>query len=218
MQGRAAMAGVIESALGEDWDRLAPLVRRHFGIDEGTGETELVLKGTMEVIHGGPGRLVFPLLGAFGVLVPHQGREVPCTVRHRMQRGALLWEREFQFPGKAAHRFSSSMTAEGYGCCVERVAFGFAIVMKVACEEEALVFEDVEYAWQIGRCRLPLRLRWLLGALRVEERQEGNDLVMSLTLRHGWCGRLFLYRGRFAITDVDAPSEHPEQRPRKQRH
>jgi hypothetical protein len=193
------MAGVIQGALGEGWNGLAPLVRRHFSLAE-AGSPDVVLTGTMdEVSHGGLGRLLFPLLGVIGVLVPYQGHDVPCTVRHRVLRDRLWWERQFHFPGKAPYRFLSCMAPAGPGCCVERVRFGLAILLKVSCDGGALTFEDGGYLWELGGQRVPLRLRWLLGTLRVEERQEGDELLVRLTLRHPWFGRLFLYRGRFVI-------------------
>ena len=196
---------LIRSVLGEDWDRLAAPLKAHFNVGFSVGcKPSIRVEGRMdEVAHHSIGRLLFPLLGLFGVLVPYQGRDVPFSVLYTVDGDYLYWHREFRFPGKRPYLFRSRMCFEAPGFGIEYVRFGIGIRMHIYFdaegEEKALVFEDAGYLLKLGRWRLPLPVGWLLGHARVAEWVEEGVLHMKMTLEHPCLGRLFTYRGTFRI-------------------
>lgn len=192
---------LIRTVLGPDWDRLPALVQAHFNVATGPGaRSSVTVTGTMdEVSHYGLGRLLFPLLGLFRVLVPHQGRDVPFSVVYTVDEDYLYWHREFRFADKQPYVFDSRMCCAGAGFGIEYVRFGIGIRMHIYVANHALVFEGVSFVWKLGRWRLPLPVGWLIGRAVVTEWAQDDALRMSMTLEHPWFGTMFVYRGTFNI-------------------
>jgi len=183
--------------LGASWEQLAAPVRAHFNVTAGS---PVRVSGVMdEVAQRGIGRLLFPLFGLFGVLVPYHGRDVPFSVEYSADNDFLYWNREFLFPGKRPYVFDSRMCFQAPGVGVEFVRFGIGIVMSVFCVDGALVFQSNGFGIKLGRRWLPLPIGWLIGRARIVEWGEGDLLRMEMTLDHPWLGRLFVYKGRFRI-------------------
>jgi hypothetical protein len=199
---RNSETSLMQSILGADWGQLPAPLQAHFNVGLAEGSEPLVrVEGTMdEIAHHSVGRLLFPLLGLFGMLVPYQGRGVPFSVINTVAEGFLVWHREFRFPGKRPYVFQSRMCFEAPGLGIEYVRFGLGIRMRIYCEDGVLIFEDTGFVWKIGRWRVPLPGRWLLGRTRVTEWVGDDALHMSMTLDHPWFGRLFTYQGRFRVT------------------
>lgn len=108
------MKSVFQRAMGDDFDRLHPQMRRR--LSPGIASDEALFgRGTMDrVWHGA--RFVKPFLAVGAtrnILVPRAGRDIPFTIVNMPYtdaagREALTFVRTFAFPGRS-HRFDAAM-------------------------------------------------------------------------------------------------------------
>jgi hypothetical protein len=200
----ASSLPLLRRALGEDaWHRLAPVVRRHYGISPTDG-TPRVLRGVMEEIFHAP--IVKPWLALarnFEALVPYQGRDVPTEVRNwtdPAQPGALFWHRTFSFPDDRRTVFSSRMVAGADSELLELLRLGVGIRMRVSERDGALVFTGKNHCWRLGTALISIPNWALLGdAAIVETAVSEDELRVDFEIVHPLFGRTFGYRGRFLL-------------------
>lgn len=96
------MTSIYESALGSEFGRLHPEIRKRFGFSSEDGVASIG-RGVMERLwHGPPYTLPFLWVGAWRrILFPEVGRDVPFTIEnyaYRDERGreTVTWIRTFQ--------------------------------------------------------------------------------------------------------------------------
>lgn len=200
--GIAVQKPVIARALGTDWDRLAPVVRRHYDLMPGQ-DTRCTCEGVMLEVHHATILKPFLWIGRLiGALIPYRGTNVPTTVRNwtTQTRDAMFWYRTFRFPEKPPIVFRSRMEHVGHDEIVEFVRFGIGIRMRLSVVNGELRFDDRGYVLKLGSLLLPLPLRWLLGTAVITERAV-NDTTLSLDfdIHHPLVGRTFAYRGTFTL-------------------
>ncbi len=199
------MKPLFEQALGADWERLHPTVRRHYNLKPGE---QLLLHGEMSEVYHSLWVKPFILIGRlFGALVPYRGNNVPVEVHNLCRPGsnALHFRRTFFFPNRRPYPFFSRMEPLQENEIVEFVRLGLGIRMKLSVRDGVLCYTTNGYLWRprLWR-RVPLRLTlpdWLFfGSGTITERGLSDDEVaLDFTLRHPLFGRSFRYAGRFKL-------------------
>lgn len=193
---------VMRRALGEEWDRLHAVVRRHYDLTPGT-EQSCILVGNMEEIsHSLPAK-PFILAGRlFGALVPYRGRNVPVEVRNRTYRDrpAMFWHRTFMFQGRKPYVFQSRMEHLHGREIVEFVRLNLGICMHLSEIDGALCYTSNGYLWRLGPFSIRIPDWLLLGKARIVEYGVDDDTVMlDFVIRHPLWGRTFSYKGTFTL-------------------
>jgi len=201
MKRKTDSGPVIRRALGERWQYLGGVVRRHFDITPGTGES-MVMNGRMDVHHS---RLAYPFLlvgRAVGALVAKRGTNVPVNVRNwcKPDSPAMHWHRTFRFPGNGSLVFTSRMEHLGGSHIIEYVGFGLGVRMRLCEEDGALVFTSLGYQWDLGRLRLPLPDWLFLGRAEIRETPlDDRRFRVTFSMRHPLLGETFGYKGEFSL-------------------
>ena len=108
------MNAIFRQALGADFERLHPEMRRRFGVS--AAGAACVGTGVMDRIwHGGPHLLPFLWLGASRhILFPERGTDVPFTIenygyRDRFGRETVTFVRTFEMRRARRRRFDATM-------------------------------------------------------------------------------------------------------------
>ena len=108
------MTSIFEAALGADFERLHPMMRRRFGVGLDSGEA-CVGRGVMTSIRRGPWWTVpFLQIGRLrNILIPDTGRDVPFTIenypyRDPFGRETVTFVREYAI-GAKRRRFDATM-------------------------------------------------------------------------------------------------------------
>lgn len=194
---------VIAQALGEQWDKLHPLVKRHYDIAPGT-ESRVVMEGEMREVHFS--RLAAPLIhiaSLFGALVAERASAIPVTVLNSTRHGdpAMHWHRTFRYPDGRERTFLSRMVYAGGNEIIEYVRFGLGIRMAMSVVDGALLFESRGFHWGSNPASgLPIPDLLLLGRSRIMERAISDEqFEIEFDTRHPLYGRSFGYNGTFRI-------------------
>jgi len=112
------VTSIFERALGEDFQRLHPMMRRRFGVGLTSGEA-CVGRGVMTTIRRGPWWTVpFLQIGRMrNILVPDTGSDVPFGIENfpyldPLGRETVTFVREYEIAGKW-RRFDATMVLDG---------------------------------------------------------------------------------------------------------
>lgn len=212
------MTSVFAQALGADFDRLHPMLRRRFGVGLDAGYA-CVGRGVMQEIRRGPWwTLPFLQLGAVrNILLPDVGHDVPFTIsnfpyRDPFGRETVTFVREYRLRGRT-RRFDATMVLhEG------RVVDYLGTHQHLAVDLDLRVLDDGSlhltthgqrfYEGPVG-FRFPLLLS---GEARLHEWFDDDEQLfhVDLEVRNRLLGFLFGYRGTFTCEfpeAVDAPGE-----------
>ncbi|MGA5562345.1 DUF4166 domain-containing protein [Streptomyces platensis] len=119
------MTSFFQRALGADFDRLHPQIRRRFSVGLDSGEA-CVGRGTMDRIWHGRSfvRPFLALGGSRNILVPQTGRDIPFVIenvpyRDSFGRETVTFVRTFAFP-RRPRRFDATMVfSPERGCVVD---------------------------------------------------------------------------------------------------
>ncbi|MCU7920810.1 MAG: DUF4166 domain-containing protein [Candidatus Thiodiazotropha sp. (ex Epidulcina cf. delphinae)] len=198
---------VIRKALGDRWDELETIVKRHYDITPGN-KTSMTIKGVMgEVYHSKIAKLFLLPGRLFGALVPYQGKNIPTEVRNWTTNDnsmAMFWHRTLHFPDKAPVIFSSRMEHINGNEIVEYVKHGMGIRMLLSEHDASLVFKGIGYVWKIGHITLHIPNWMILGdAVIIEKALSETAFFMDFKITHPLFGRTFSYSGTFAIDESD---------------
>ncbi len=193
---------IFKSVFGADWDRLPPVMKRHYANRIGSNDV-VTVEGHLDVESSPLGRLMAPLFSLAKTLVPYEGRDVPTTVNFVTDHGAnaFRFERMFRFPGKPPYEFRSAMLPLGGNMVVEMMGLGLGWKMIYAWTGQKVVLCHRGYVLRIGGVFVPLPLTWILGAGSAEETPlDGDTFAMSTEIRHPWWGKVIGYAGTFRVT------------------
>ncbi|MCC3374969.1 DUF4166 domain-containing protein [Cohnella sp. REN36] len=111
------MASIYELALGDDFRRLHPKIREHFGFSSDDRVASLG-EGTMDRIWYAKWAKLPLMLGATRrIMFPRSGSRIPFTIDNyayldEWGRETVTWNRSFRFPN-AVHRFEATMIYSG---------------------------------------------------------------------------------------------------------
>lgn len=199
---------VIGRALGDDWVRLDPVLRRHYGIVPGSDQQRLMLGIMSHVDHSLIAKLFLLPGRLFGALIAYRGTDIPATVRNwttEADKQAMFWHRRFRFPHGREAIFASRMVYAGGDEIVEYVRFGLGIRMQLSVDAGALVYRSRGYQWDLGKLKLRFPDWLLLGAGEIREAGLSDaGFEMAFEMRHPLFGRSFSYAGRFELDQGEA--------------
>jgi len=198
---------VIKKALGDDWDKLADVVKQHYDITPGT-PSNMVIKGIMDEVYHSPVAKLFLLPGRiFGALVPYRGKNIPTEVKNwttAENKTAMLWHRTLAFPNKAPVIFRSRMEHIKNDEIIEYVRFGMGIRMRMSEKDGALIFRSIGYVWKIAGIKFPIPTWAILGnAEIIEKALPDNRFYIDFNMIHPLFGRTFSYSGEYSIATMD---------------
>jgi hypothetical protein len=211
----AGTDSIYRQALGTDFERLHPMVRRRFGLCSGGG-VGCIGEGVMEEIWGGPAyTLPFLYLGVKRrILFPERGRDVPFTIRNYayvdgLGRETVTWLRTFHLPGKTRRFDAYMVNGAERGCVVDYLGTHqhLAVDIELGVDERGGIRlrsgPQRFYEGPVGFA-LPMLLS---GTAEVcewwDEREERFRITVDV--RNRVAGRLFGYRGWFRARWVPVP-------------
>ncbi len=219
----AAGISIYERALGSDFAKLHPQIRRRFGLHSG-GESASVGTGVMdEVWHGKPYTLPFLYLGTWrAIMFPERGRDVPFTIQNYaytdpLGRETVTWVRTFHTAKQ--RRFDAYMIwSEERQCVVDYLGTHqhLAVDLEMSASEQGGVrIRSGEQRFYEG----PVAFRFPLALSGVADVHEWYDdtaqcfRISVETANRRW-GRLFGYSGSFQVT-WPSPAVPPGILPRR---
>lgn len=211
------MTSIFERALGDDFGRLHPMMRRRFGIGLSAGEA-CIGRGVMTSIRRGPWWTVpFLQIGRMrNILIPDTGEDVPFIIenypyRDPFGRETVTFVREYTING-ARRRFDATMILDA-GRIVDYLGTHqhLAVDLDLRVDERGglQLTSDAQrfYEGPIG-FRFPMTLS---GRARLHEYFDDDDqrFHVDLAVHNERFGFLFGYRGSFECEwtpATDAPS------------
>ncbi|MDX6311091.1 MAG: hypothetical protein QOF44_555 [Streptomyces sp.] len=205
---------IFARAMGSDFDRLHPRIRRRFSVGLAGGEA-CVGRGVMErVWHGGSWVKPFLLLGGSrNILVPRAGRDIPFTIENfpyadSYGRETVTFVRTFAFPGGRARRFDATMVfSEERGCVVDYLGTHQHLATDLHCAADAtgaLVIRSTGHRFREGP--VDARVPGLIGGdavVRESYDDEADRFRIDVRVTNRRFGPLFGYRGSFTAEYVD---------------
>lgn len=190
--------------LGERFDTLAPVLRRHYDLAPGQSVS---VTGRMEAWSR------YPWLRVFIPIMPKPGAAVPVTVLNSGMTDAgevcYEWKREFDYPGGASHSYTLTRPAApgGAGSLVLDTfnqPANIAVTLALDVLEGGALLKQRTAGPQFAlvgarRLRLP-------GAFQIQsvalERALGEDRIFTdVTVSHSLLGPMFGYRGELTVAD-----------------
>ncbi|MFJ5263862.1 DUF4166 domain-containing protein [Streptomyces sp. NPDC088387] len=220
-----ARASIFRRAMGADFDRLHPELRRRFSVGLDSGEA-CTGRGVMDRIwHGGPWVKPFLALGTTrNILVPRAGRDVPFTIENvpyadTFGRETVTFVRTFDLPGRP-RRFDAQMVLGPRG---DRILDYLGTHQHLATDlhpsaepDGSLLIRSGEHRFREGP--VDVRVPALIGAT-AEVRESYDDISGRFRIRvrvvNEHFGPLFGYDGSFraTYTDVRRRGVRPGLRP-----
>jgi hypothetical protein len=206
------MTSIFERALGEDFLRLHPMMRRRFRVGLDSGEA-CIGRGVMDEIRRGPWWTVpFLQIGRLrNILVPDTGTRVPFVIanypyRDPLGRETVTFVREYTV-GAHRRRFDATMILDG-GRVLDYLGTHqhLAVELDLRVDERGglLLTSDAQrfFAGPFG-FTFPLLLS---GRARLMEYFDDDDqrFHVELEVHNHRFGFLFGYRGSFVCEWVDA--------------
>ena len=219
------MTSIFRTAMGAEFDRLHPRLRRRFSVGLASGEA-CTGRGVMETIwHGGAWVRPFLALGATrNILVPRAGRNVPFVIENvpytdGFGRETVSFVRTFDLPD-GPRRFDAQMVLGPRG---DRILDYLGTHQHLATDlrftaepDGSLLIRSGEHRFREGP--VDVRVPELIGA-RAEVRESYDDRADRFRIRvrvvNRRFGPLFGYEGSFTATytDVGAQGVRPGLRP-----
>ncbi|HZF93046.1 DUF4166 domain-containing protein [Streptomyces sp.] len=219
------MTSIFRTAMGPDFDRLHPELRRRFSVGLASGEA-CTGRGVMSRIwHGGAFVKPFLALGATrNILVPRTGRNVPFVIENvpytdTLGRETVSFVRTFLLPGRS-RRFDAQMVLSPKG---DRVLDYLGTHQHLASElhlgaepDGSLLIRSGEHRFREGP--VDVRVPGLIGAT-AEVRESFDDTTGRFRIRvrvvNDHFGPLFGYEGGFTATytGIRARGVRPGLRP-----
>lgn len=218
------MTSVFEQALGADFQRLHPMMRRRFAVGLDAGEA-CVGRGVMTSIRRGPWWTVpFLQIGRLrNILVPDVGRDIPFTIenypyRDELGRETVTFVRTYATrPGRTARFDATMVVVDG------RVLDYLGTHQHLAVDLDLEVDDRGGLVVRSGAQRFyegPLGFRFPMllsgrAILREHWSEEDEAFHVDLEVRNRVFGFLFGYRGTFTCTWVPATDAPEHLKPRR---
>ncbi|MER7552626.1 DUF4166 domain-containing protein [Streptomyces anulatus] len=208
------MTSIFARAMGDDFERLHPQLRRRFSVGLESGEA-CVGRGSMDRIwHGRAFVKPFLALGATrNILVPRTGRDVPFTIENvpytdSHGRETVTFVRTFALPG-GPRRFDATMVHSPERSCVLDYLGThqhLATDLRLTAEPDgSLLIRSGEHRFREGP--VDLRVPRLIGG-DAEVRESFDDTTGRFRIRVAVTNRrfgpLFGYEGTFRARYADA--------------
>ncbi len=197
---------IFKQALGKDWQKVAPMIQKHYGLHPRSTE-EVELKGVMSVYYPLAAFLLLAPARLFGGPVLLREKHIPVRVKNssQPQSKSMHWHRSFQSERRTKpHIFRSRMEYVGGNEIIEMIGttphFGMGIKMAIRQERGTILYESTGYLLKIGRLTIPIPGHLLLGHAWIEEKEtDDQQIAMKFYIKHRLWGRIYSYSGKFRI-------------------
>ena len=207
-----ASSSIYEQALGDDWHRLAPVLRRHYGL--AAGESVTATGSMSRVYHAA---ILHPALivgGWIGLLFPEQGENVPTTLVNTCGEDAdgqayVDWQRTLRFTSadgsERVRQFNSRMTPWSRGderLVVETVALRQAVAIRLSVDDTgALVYNSTGFYTKLGSVMLPVPAPARIYTAEWAHPTQADMFCMKFTMTLPVFGIVLGYEGEFQLTE-----------------
>ncbi|MFZ6861889.1 DUF4166 domain-containing protein [Undibacterium sp. Ji67W] len=190
------MKSLVESALGDDWNKLPPALKAHYG----RGNLHEV--GHMDIDFPWFMQGYLHLLRLLGALLNRRGRQIPVTVDKYYNNQQQRWIRAFLFPDQKIVCFQSLLVSAGDNQLIEFVNPVFGLQMYVRVTDGIVRYSGVRYVCKLGKMLLSIPECLVLGHTSIEEQAvDQHHFMMDFRLVHPLFGQLFRYSGVFKVDD-----------------
>lgn len=217
------MTSIFRRALGADFDRLHPRIRRRFSVGLDSGES-CTGRGVMDrVWHGGPWLRPFLALGGTrNILLPRTGRDIPFTIENvpftdSFGRETVTFVRTFAFPD-GPRRFDATMVhSPERGCVVDYLGTHqhLATDLHLSVDDAgALVIRSGEHRFREGP--VDARVPQLIGGdavVRESYDDAADRFRIQVRVTNRRFGPLFGYEGSFTAEYAPARGIRQDLRP-----
>lgn len=197
------MKSLMQTALGDDWDKLPPALQAHyrFGTTTDTGHMDIEYPRFMQAY--------LSVLRLFGALVDRGGRKVSTVVEKSVVGDRQYWRRTIAYPDGKTIRFDSFWVAAGGNQIIEFVNPVLGLQMAAYVEDGRLHYRGVRFVLKLGPLLLSIPEWLVLGHTRiVEYALDDAHFAMDFRLVHPLLGQVFRYSGEFEaavrVAQVDA--------------
>lgn len=217
------MASIFELALGQDFGRLHPMLRKRFGVDTSAGYACIGQGVFSEVRRGAWWTMPFLRLGSYrNILFPGQGRHIPFTIENYpytdgLGRPTVTFVRTLELPRARKHRFDATMVHSAQrGGIVDYLGTR----QHLATDLQLEVLDDGTLHLRTGALRFyegPLAFTVPAIFTGTADQYEGYDdergvFTVRMQVANPVFGFLFGYRGEFSctfppISDVGVPAD-----------
>ncbi|WP_349428496.1 DUF4166 domain-containing protein [Microbacterium sp. LWS13-1.2] len=217
------MTSIFERALGDDFDRLHPMMKRRFGVGLDSAEA-CVGRGVMTTIRRGPWWTIpFLQIGRLrNILIPDIGADVPFVIenypyRDPLGRETVTFVREYRI-GAHRRRFDATMILDE-----DRIVDYLGTHQHLAVDLRLSADEDGGLLLTSGAQRFyegPIGFRFPMlfsGRARLREYFDDADqrFHVDLEVHNRWFGFLFGYRGSFDCEWMPATDAPERLKPRR---
>jgi hypothetical protein len=214
-------------ALGERFDELHPRIRRRFGLTSADGIAQ-VGRGVMtEVWHGRPYTLPFLAFGTWRrIMFPSRGVDVPFTIENYAYvdsygRETVTWIRTFDFE-RRSRRFDAYMVwSERRNRIVDYLGTHQHLAVDIHLEVDpatrGLHLRSGAQRFYEHRAAFafPMAFSGYADVVEWFDDDEGRFRI-AVEVRNPRWGRLFGYRGSFAVEERAAADVPPSLKPRRE--
>ena len=193
---------LFRTALGATFDRLAPVLRRHYDL---APDQEAVIQGTMETWNR------FAWARPLAPFMPIPGRQVPVYVRNRglVDGGEVCyeWQREFRYPGGVVASYTLTRPArDGRPARVldtfnRPPNIGLTLALEVSADGQALrqTTDGPQFLIR-GERYVALPRFFGIHSVAVERAVDERTIHTEVVVSHPVFGRMFGYSGTLSVT------------------
>lgn len=199
------MKSLMQTALGDDWDKLPPALQAHyrFGATTDTGHMDIEYPGFMQCY--------LCLLRVFGALVDRKGPHIPTVVEKCVVGDRQYWQRTITYPDGKQIRFDSFWVAAGGNQIIEFVNPVLGLQMAAYVEDGRLHYRGVRFVLKIGSLLLPIPEWLVLGRTSIMEvALDDTHFSMDFRLTHPLIGQVFRYSGVFEAAPGRSSKHFPD--------
>ncbi|WP_432092951.1 DUF4166 domain-containing protein [Streptomyces sp. bgisy100] len=207
------MTSIFQRALGADFDRLHPKIRRRFSVGLDSGEA-CTGRGTMDRIWHGRSfvRPFLALGGSRHILVPQAGRDIPFVIENvpytdSFGRETVTFVRTFSFP-RRPRRFDATMVfSPERGCVVDYLGTHQHLATDLhftVDDSGSLVIRSGEHRFREGP--VDVRVPDLIGGdavVRESYDEAAGRFRIQVRVGNRRFGPLFGYEGSFSAEFVN---------------
>jgi hypothetical protein len=192
------MTGIMQQALGSDWNKLPIALQTHYDERANTDS------GSMDIEYPRYMQPYLFLMHKLGGLLDRRASKAPTIVKKSIVDGRQFWRRTITYPDGKIITFNSAWRYVGGNQLIEYVNAVLGLKMAVHVQGEELHYEGVSFVAKLGSFHLPIPEWLVLGHTTIVERAlSSSRFAMDFRVTHPLFGQVFRYAGEFE-TSVDS--------------